>query len=124
VNKDRPKILTVRPDEMLEGHPHGQWVLDVMGGIINFACEIINDVPDVAPWAERLEAFRASSDETMEFESPHMPGRYFLHRPALDHIIMTNCAWSRKVLPRQNPNGDVELVDARSGVPLVRRKMN
>jgi len=119
------KIYTVLPDEVREAHPHGQWVLDTPGSIINFACELAAEhIPDVAPWADRLEEFRASKDEYMEFESPHLPGRYFLHRLALDHILMTQPAWSRKVMPRQQENGRTQLVDASSGVPLVRRKLH
>ena len=118
------RIYTVLPDEVRNMHPHGQWCLDLPGALVNFDCESTDHIPDVDVWAEKLEAFRKSGDETMEFASPHMPGRYFLHRAALDHIILTQPAWSAKVMARPSSSNGVRLLDAETGMPVVRRKLN
>jgi hypothetical protein len=124
MKKELPKIYTVLPDEVRNMHAHGQWCLDLPGALINFNCDNTDHVPDVDVWARKLEEFRASRDELMEFESPHMPGRYFLHREALNHIILTQPAWSAKVMARPSENGKVRLLDAETGMPVVRRKLN
>jgi len=123
--KDLPKIYTVLPDEIRDMHPHGQWTLDVPGVVINFACDVTEDnMPIIEPWADALTNFRNSSDERMAFQSPHLPGTCYLHRSTLDHIIATQPAWSRKVIARQQDHGQVQLLDATSGLPVVRRKLN
>lgn len=122
--KELPKIYTVLPDEIRSMHAHGQWSLDIPGMIINFACEIHDHIPDTEPWAQRLEQFRESAAEVMEFESPHVPGRCFLHRAALDHIIMTQPAWSAKVMARPRAGNGVQLVDSETGLPVLHRKLN
>jgi len=116
-----PKIFTVLPDEIRNMHPHGQWSGGTPGWIINFSTDIIDGhFPDIEPWARKLEAFRASDDEFMEFESPHLPGVCYLHRNALQHIVLTMPAWSAKVMARPKANG-VQLIDSESGVPIVRK---
>jgi hypothetical protein len=122
--RELPKIYTVLPDEIRNMHAHGQWYLDTPGAIINFNCETIDHIPDVATWAEKLEAFRKSGEAMMEFESPHLPGRCFLHRAVLEHVIMTQPAWSAKVMARPRANGNVQLVDSETGLPVVRRKLD
>jgi hypothetical protein len=125
IRKELPKIYTVLPDEIRDMHPHGQWTLDVPGVAINFACDVTEDrMPIIEPWARALSDFRASTDDVMEFQAPHLPGTCYLHRSVLEHIIATQPAWSRKVLPRPKDNGRVQLVDAGSGLPMVRRKLN
>jgi hypothetical protein len=122
--KERPKIYTVLPDEIRAAFPHGQWILDQQGQIINFACDVDAHIPNVEDMVRRLAAFKASDDDFMEFESPHLPGRYFLHRAALEHIILTQPAWSAKVKPRQPENGRVQILDSESGLPVVRRRLD
>lgn len=125
------KIHLPLPDEIQGLHAHGQWVLAAgigqpgqTGGVLNFSTDVFEDgYPDVETWAHKLEEFRASDELLMEFESPHVPGVCFLHRKALDLIVMTQPAWSRKVLPRQKAGG-AELVDAGTGLPLVSRLRN
>lgn len=119
------RIYTVLPDEIRAAFPHGQWIFDQAGQVINFACEVDEPhVPNVEAMVRRLEAFQASEEEFMEFESPHLPGRYFLHRVALDHILLTQPAWSAKVKPQQNENGKIQLLDSESGRPILRRRLN
>ena len=114
------KIFTVLPDEIRDMHPHGQWLLDQPGQIINFACEIEDDhYPVLEPWVRRLEEFRKSDAAYMEFESPHLPGVCYLTREALNHIVLTMPAWSRKVMARSTKS--MQLVDASSGLPVVRK---
>jgi hypothetical protein len=124
MKKELPKIYTVLPDEIRNMHAHGQWCLDLPGALINFSCAVEDHIPDTATWAEKLEQFRASDDVLMEFESPHMPGRAFLHRSALDHIVLTQPAWSQKIMARPSGNGKVQLMDSETGLPVLRRKLN
>jgi hypothetical protein len=122
--KELPKLYTVLPDEIRNMHPHGQWSLDRPGSVINFACDIIGDhFPDVEPWARRLEQFRRSEETLMEFESPHLPGKCFLTHAAADHIVMTQPAWSAKVMYRPRANGGADIVDAATNmrVPILRK---
>lgn len=115
-----PKIYTVLPDEIRNMHPHGQWSGAAPGWVINFATDIIDGhFPDIEPWARKLEEFRKSDEDFMEFESPHLPGVCYLHRSALDLIVLTQPAWSAKVMARQSKG--VQLMDAESGVPLIRK---
>lgn len=121
------KIYTVLPDEIRNSHPHGQWVLDRPGLVLNFACDIEDDhYPVLEPWARKLVEFIASDEPYLEFESPHFPGICYLHRAAAEHIICTNGAWSAKVLARNRPGGNgngVSIVD-QAGLPVVRKLRN
>ena len=120
-----PKIYTVLPDEIRNMHPHGQWVFDRPGLVLNFACEVIDDhYPDVEPWARKLADLLASDDPFMEFESPHVPGVLYLHCAAAEHIICTQGAWSMKVLARSRPGGAVSILDEGTGLPVVRKVRN
>ena len=40
-NGELPKIFSVLPDEIRDMHPHGQWLLDQPGMVINFATETV-----------------------------------------------------------------------------------
>jgi len=121
--KPLPKIYTVWPDEIRNMHPHGQWVFDQPGLVLNFACEANDHVADVEPWAEKLEDFLKSGKPYMEFESPHTPGVIFLHRHAAEHIICTQPAWSQKVMTRMRPGGPM-IIDDATGLPVISKIRN
>ena len=115
-----PKIYTVLPDEIREMHPHGQWLFDQPNQQINFSTDVEDDhYPVILPWVERLEEFRNSDAAYMEFESPHLPGICYLTRVALDHIVGTMPAWSRKVMARSSKT--MQLLDSGTGLPVVRK---
>jgi hypothetical protein len=120
----QPKIYTVLPEEIRNMHPHGQWVFDRPGLILNFACDIRDDhFPDITPWAEKLEAFIKSDADYLEFESPHTPGINYLRRVAAEHIILTQSAWSAKVMTRMRKDGPM-IVDHDSGLPVISKLRN
>jgi hypothetical protein len=119
-----PKIYTVLPDEIRNLHPHGQWVFDRPGLVLNFACDVENDhFPVVEPWVEKLAAFIASEAPYMEFESPHAPGICYLFRHAAEHIILTQPAWSAKVMTRMRKDGPM-IVDHNTGLPVISKLRN
>jgi hypothetical protein len=119
-----PKIFTVLPDEIRNMHPHGQWVFDQAGLVLNFACDIVDDhFPDIEPWARKLVEFLASDEPYMEFESPHAPGVVYLHRHAAYKIITTQPAWSLKVMARTRPGGPT-LMDSQTGLPVISKLRN
>lgn len=111
------KLYVTSPDEVAGMHFHGQWVLDCYpGAVLNFEAD---DAAEVREWADKLATFLAGSDDYLEFSSPHLPGTYFLSRAGATHVVATTCAWSQKVKPRSS--GDNQLVDAATGIPLLRR---
>jgi hypothetical protein len=119
-----PKIFTVLPDEIRNMHPHGQWVFDTPGLVLNFACEIVDDhFPNIEPWVRALTELLEGSKPYLEFESPHAPGIVYLHRAAAAHIIATQPAWSAKVMARTRPGGPT-LVDAETNLPVLRKLRN
>jgi hypothetical protein len=120
----KPILYTTFADEIKDKHPHGQIALDYNGGFVNFACEVDEEsnVPLVTEMIERLQAWKADPEQwVFEFDSPHLPGRCYLLRPVLEHITGVMPAWSAKVLPRPRQDSPLELRDAASGVPLIRR---
>jgi len=122
--KQIPRIFTVLPDEIRNGHPHGQWVFDRPGLVLNFATEIDEEtnMPIIEPWAKRLAEFIAGDEPYLVFDSPHTPNEVYLHRAAAEHIIATQPAWSAKVAVRNRPQAPVEYRDSETGVPLVLKR--
>ena len=119
-NHELPKIFSVLPDEIRDMHPHGQWLLDQPGMVINFATEVEDQhYPVIAPWMQRLEDFRKSDEPFMEFESPHLPGICYLTRAAAEHIVLGMPAWSKKVMARSTKT--MQVLDSASGLPVVRK---
>jgi hypothetical protein len=120
------KIYTVLPDEIKEGYPHGQWLFDTPGLVLNFATPTLPDephLPDLEPMIKQFAAFMSSDELYMPFESPHTPGINYLHRNAAGRIMSTNPAWSRKIYARTRANG-ATLVDQTSGLPVLRKLRN
>lgn len=116
MNETKPKIYTVLPDEIRNFHPHGQWVFDTPGLVINFVCDVEDHIPVVEPWARKLAEFQRGPAEFLEFESPHLPGICYLTRAAAEHIILTHGAWSQKVMARGR-----NVIDHDSGLPVIRK---
>src|SRR4051812_46100969 len=105
---ERPRIYSVLPDEIKDGFPHGQWLFDTPGLVLNFLCDVDpveTYLPILEPMVKKLGAFLMSGDEFMEFESPHTPGINYLHRAAAQRIMSTNPAWSRKIFARTRSDG-------------------
>lgn len=123
--KELPKIYTVLPDEIRNLHPHGQWVFDRPGLVLNFACEIIEGehLADIKPWAEKLDEFLKSKADVLAFESPHTPGVNYLRRVAAEHIILTQVAWSAKVMTRMRKGGPM-IIDDATGLPVISKIRN
>lgn len=119
----QPKVIWVSPaDEIKDKHPHGQLLFDKPGLFCNFACEVVEHVGQVDDMALGLQTFLEGGQRFLEFESPHTPGKCYLTRYGAEHVIAVMPAWSDKVRPKLEPNGDgVELRDSVTGVPLVRR---
>jgi hypothetical protein len=121
----KPTIFTTQPDEIRGKHPHGQWVFDTAGLVVNFLTDVDPETnyPIVEPWARRLAEFLASDpakEPYLRFESPHTYNVAYLHRAAAARIILTHAAWSEKVRPRPSGNG-VKVVDADTGMPIIRK---
>jgi hypothetical protein len=128
MNEQPKRIYAPLPEEIKDAFPHGQWVFDTPGLILNFLTQTVEGfdyLPDLEPACKRLAEFLASDEELMAFESPHTPGINYLHRHAASRIIATIPAWSRRVYARTRENGSgVAVHDAETGLPVIRKIRN
>jgi hypothetical protein len=124
---ERPRIYSVLPDEIKDGFPHGQWLFDTPGLVLNFLTEVDpveSYLPLLEPMVKKLAAFIKSDEPFMEFESPHTPGINYLHRTAAARIMATNPAWSKKIYARTRSDGGGAQIINENGLPVIRKLRN
>lgn len=116
--------IFITPSAELEGkHAHGQFLFDMAGLFMNFACDVDEvNVGIVGPWADRLQEFLNSTEAAMEFDSPHLPGRCYLTRYGASKIVGVFPAWSDKVRAKATLPGTQLLTPTGAELPLVRKR--